>query len=174
MLLFLALLLVPLIEIGLFIEVGGWIGLWPTIAVVILTAVIGTVLLRAQGLATLNELQARLARGDDPGRTLAHGALILVAGVVLLTPGFFTDAVGFMLLIPPVRDVAIAWLARRMVVAGAAHVQARASWRGGTADGHGPAAGRTTGGGATIDGEYEPIGEGQDTLPGGQPRPPTP
>ena len=81
MLIFLLLVAVPIIEIALFIEVGGWLGLWPTIGIVILTAAIGTVLLRAQGLATLSELQRRLATGEDPSATLAHGAMILVAGV---------------------------------------------------------------------------------------------
>ncbi|MEM7500223.1 MAG: FxsA family protein [Pseudomonadota bacterium] len=153
--LFLLLLLVPLIEIGLFIEVGGWIGLWPTIAVVILTAVIGTALLRSQGLATLRELQSRLDRGDHPGSTLAHGALILVAGVVLLTPGFFTDAVGFLLLVPTFRSFLIAHLAKRVVVAGTVHMH-----RGGAAQG--PR--RDTQGNATIDGEYEPVGAADDTA----------
>lgn len=114
--LFAILLVVPLIEIGLFIEVGGLIGLWPTIGIVILTAIAGTALLRQQGLAALGELQAQLAAGRDPGAVLAHGAMILVAGVLLLTPGFFTDGVGFLLLIPAVRAAAIAALARRVQV----------------------------------------------------------
>ena len=97
---FLALVAIPIIEIALFIEIGGWIGLWPTIGVVILTALVGTLLLRQQGFATINDLQNRLNEGRDPSVALAHGAMILVAGVVLLTPGFFTDAVGFLLLIP--------------------------------------------------------------------------
>ncbi|MEL6767334.1 MAG: FxsA family protein [Pseudomonadota bacterium] len=165
MLLFLALLLVPLIEIGLFIEVGGFIGLWPTIGIVILTAVIGTALLRAQGVATLRELQARLARGDDPGRTLAHGALILVAGAVLLTPGFFTDAVGFLLLIPPVREVAISWLAKRMLVAGSVHMASGAHWQGRAGPGMDPRTAPRPGSpkGATIDGDFEPVGDADDT-----------
>ncbi|MGF1446308.1 MAG: FxsA family protein [Pikeienuella sp.] len=113
---FVALVAVPILEIALFIEVGGAIGLWPTIGIVIATALAGAALLRAQGLAAIGELQARLDRGDDPTPTLAHGALILVAGVVLLTPGFFTDAVGFMLLIPPVRSVVIRRMAKRVIV----------------------------------------------------------
>ncbi|MEM9763931.1 MAG: FxsA family protein [Pseudomonadota bacterium] len=167
MLLFLALLLVPLIEIGLFIEVGGFIGLWPTIGIVILTAVIGTVLLRAQGVATMRELQARLARGEDPGRTLAHGALILVAGVVLLTPGFFTDAVGFSLLIPPVRDLAITWLAKRMVVSGSVHMAGGTQWHSQRRPGINPQSGPRPGpaGGTTIEGDFEPLVEGDDPRP---------
>ena len=92
--LFLLLVLVPIIEIALFIEVGGWIGTWPTIGIVILTALVGSILLRQQGIAALTDVQGRLERGENPGRMLAEGAMILVAGVLLLTPGFFTDGMG--------------------------------------------------------------------------------
>ena len=113
---FLALVAVPIIEIALFIEVGGWIGLWPTIGIVILTALLGTVLLRQQGFAALADLQGRLNEGRDPRDVLAHGALILVAGLVLLTPGFFTDFLGFMLLVPPVRAALIRSIQMRIQV----------------------------------------------------------
>jgi len=116
---FAAFVAVPIVEIGLFIQVGGWIGLWPTLGIVVLTAIAGTALMRAQGLATLAELQRRMNAGENPTGLLAHGAMILVAGVLLLTPGFFTDAVGFLLLLPPVRAAII----RR----GAATVAARAT-----------------------------------------------
>jgi len=119
--LFILLIAVPILEIALFIEIGGWLGLWPTIAVVVLTAIIGAALLRAQGLAALTDLQSRLDRGADPRAPLAHGALILVAGVVLLTPGFFTDTVGFLLLVPAVRAGVIRFAARRIHVV---HMQA--------------------------------------------------
>lgn len=114
--LFLALLIVPLIEIGLFIEVGGWIGLWPTLATVVLTAVIGSVLLRSQGLGALRQVQSSLEAGGDgdPVTPLAHGALILIAGIVLLTPGFFTDAIGFALLVPAVRASVIRAVGKRV------------------------------------------------------------
>ncbi|MEM1005351.1 MAG: FxsA family protein [Pseudomonadota bacterium] len=103
MYLFLAFLLVPIIEIALFIQVGGLIGLWPTLAIVVLTAVLGTVLVRTQGRMALANLQRSFADLDDPTEPLAHGAMILLSGALLLTPGFFTDAVGFALLIPAVR-----------------------------------------------------------------------
>lgn len=115
--LFLLLVMVPIIEIALFIEVGGWIGLWPTLAIVVATALAGTLLLRAQGFRALADLQNRLDTGRDPTGTLAHGALILVAGVVLLTPGFFTDAIGFALLIPPVRSAVLRFVGKRIVIA---------------------------------------------------------
>ncbi|MBY6159485.1 FxsA family protein [Mameliella alba] len=114
--LFLAFLMVPLIEIALFIQVGGLIGLWPTLAVVILTAVVGTWLVRAQGQLAMNNLRNSFSALDDPSEPLAHGAMILVSGVLLLTPGFFTDAVGFALLAPPVRTAVFAWARKRVQV----------------------------------------------------------
>lgn len=114
--LFLLFVAVPVIEIALFIEIGGWIGLWPTIAVVVLTAAAGAMLVRHQGLAVLTRLRAEVDAGGLPGGTLAEGALLLVAGVTLLTPGFFTDACGFALLVPPVRKALIRWLAARVEV----------------------------------------------------------
>ena len=86
---FAILVAVPIIEIALFIQVGGAIGMWPTLAIVVLTALAGTILLRSQGLATLNTLQNSVASGQNPMEPIAHGALILIAGVLLLTPGFF-------------------------------------------------------------------------------------
>ncbi len=105
LLLLAAFILVPLIEIGLFIEVGGWIGLWPTLGLIILTAVIGTALLRQQGLATLRRAQSQMDAGQVPAKELFDGACLLFGGLLLLTPGFFTDAIGFLLLMPPVRDL---------------------------------------------------------------------
>ncbi len=107
---------VPLIEIGLFIQVGGAIGLWPTLAIVVITAVIGTAMMRAQGAQALRDLQRSFATLDDPAEPLAHGAMILVSGALLLTPGFFTDTIGFLLLIPPVRRAVYRHLRARMSV----------------------------------------------------------
>ena len=101
--LFLIFLIVPLIEIALFIQVGGLIGLLPTLAIVIVTAIIGTIMVRSQGLATLNKLRGSLENVSDPTEPLVHGAMILFSGALLLTPGFFTDAVGFALLVPGIR-----------------------------------------------------------------------
>ena len=103
MYLLLAFLLVPIVEIALFIQVGRLIGLWPTLAIVVLTAVLGTWLVRTQGQLALGKLRNSFQQLDDPTEPLAHGAMILVAGALLLTPGFFTDAIGFSLLMPPVR-----------------------------------------------------------------------
>ncbi len=117
MYLFIAFLMVPIIEIALFIQVGGAIGLWPTLAIVVLTAVLGTWLVRAQGRMALGQLQSSFANLNDPTEPLAHGAMILVSGALLLTPGFFTDAVGFALLMPPVRMALLRYLRRKVSVA---------------------------------------------------------
>lgn len=138
---FLALIAVPLIEIALFIQVGGLIGLVPTLLTVLVTAFVGTWLLRQQGGDALRRLQTILRSGGDPRGPLAHGALILVAGIVLLTPGFFTDAVGLALLIPFVRDAVIRELAKRVTVT---------ATRGGGDAGRGP---RTRD--DVIEGEFE-------------------
>jgi UPF0716 protein FxsA len=101
--LFVIFVAVPIIEIGLFIQVGGWLGLWPTLAIVVLTAFLGTVLVRSQGIAAMGNIKSNLNEFRDPTESLAHGAMILVSGILLLTPGFFTDAAGFALLVPPIR-----------------------------------------------------------------------
>lgn len=114
--LFLAFVSVPLIEIALFIQVGGVIGLWPTLAVVIITAMIGTYLVRNQGAKAIGNLQRSFAELDNPTEPLAHGAMILLAGALLLTPGFFTDAVGFALLMPRVRVAVFRYLRSKIKV----------------------------------------------------------
>ncbi|WP_179381391.1 FxsA family protein [Jannaschia marina] len=109
-------IIVPLVEIGLFIQVGGWLGLWPTLGIVVVTAIIGTALVRRQGLQELARVQQAFDRLDNPTRPLAHGAMILASGLLLLTPGFFTDAVGFLLLVPQVRDRVMAAVRSRVKV----------------------------------------------------------
>jgi len=114
--LFLAFVSVPLIEIALFIQVGGAIGLWPTLAIVILTAMLGTFLVRNQGALAMGNIRQSFSELDDPTEPLAHGAMILLSGALLLTPGFFTDAVGFLLLMPPVRVAVFSYLRKRIKV----------------------------------------------------------
>ncbi len=115
-LLFLAFLTIPLVEIFLLIEVGSIIGAPSTIGLVVFTAVLGAVLMRAQGFQTLGRVQRSMARGEIPAFELAEGALILLSGALLLTPGFVTDAVGFACLMPPLRRGFIRWAASRRVV----------------------------------------------------------
>lgn len=105
---------VPLLEIAVFIQIGGLIGLWPTLGLVVLTAILGTWQLRLQGLATLGRAREQIDRGALPARELFDGACLLVAGALLLTPGFVTDTVGFLLFLPPVRDLLRRLLARHM------------------------------------------------------------
>lgn len=101
--LLLAFIGVPIIEIAVFIEVGGWIGLWPTLGLVVLTAIVGSMELRSQGLATLNKLRQQLDEGVLPAQTLFDGVCLLFAGALLLTPGFVTDALGLVLFVPAFR-----------------------------------------------------------------------
>lgn len=115
--LFLLFLAVPLIEIALFIQVGGAIGLFPTLGIVVLTAILGTYLVRSQGLQAMDRLRRSFNELRDPVEPLAHGAMILFSGALLLTPGFFTDAVGFALLVPPVRAAVFRYLQSRVTVA---------------------------------------------------------
>jgi len=99
----LAFLLLPLVEIYLFIQIGGGIGAGWTVALILLTAVIGAALVSAQGVSTLRRARAQLAAGQAPTVEIIEGVMLLVVGAVLLVPGFFTDAIGFALLVPPLR-----------------------------------------------------------------------
>lgn len=112
--LFLAFLAIPLIEIALFIQIGGIIGLGWTLAIVILTAMVGTWLVRSQGALAISQVRNSFETLNDPTEPLAHGAMILFAGALLLTPGFFTDAFGFALLLPPFRRVMYQFLRKRI------------------------------------------------------------
>ena len=96
-------LLVPLVEIYFLIKLGGAVGVGPTILLVVFTALLGAVLVRAQGFVTLVRMQAQLVAGHLPAVEMLEGVLLFVAGALLLTPGFFTDAVGFALLVPRLR-----------------------------------------------------------------------
>lgn len=113
---FLLFLLVPLAEIWFLIVVGGVIGALPTVALVVLTAVIGAALARYQGLVTLQRLQATLARGEAPAIEMLEGVLLLIGALLLLTPGFFTDALGFACLIPVTRRALAWWGVRRFTI----------------------------------------------------------
>ncbi len=108
-LLFLVFLLVPIIEIYLLIKVGGLIGAIPTVFLVVFTAVLGALLVRHQGLVTLQRVQALLERGELPALELLEGLVVLIAGALLLTPGFFTDTIGFLCLVPSLRRRALRW-----------------------------------------------------------------
>jgi UPF0716 protein FxsA len=93
-------LVVPIVEIYLLLEVGGLIGAFPTISLVVLTAVIGAGLLRQQGLSTLARLQQNMGQGKIPAQEMIEGVLLAVGGALLMTPGFVTDTMGFLCLLP--------------------------------------------------------------------------
>lgn len=112
--LFLLFTVVPLIEIALFIFVGDRLGLGTTILLVVLTALIGSALVSRQGRGQIERVRSAIEAGSFPAKELAHGAMILVAGVLLITPGFLTDLVGFLFLVPQVREAIRRYGAARM------------------------------------------------------------
>jgi UPF0716 protein FxsA len=159
----LLLICLPLIEIGLFVQVGGMIGLWPTLALVIASSLGGLAVMRRQGAKSLIRLRESMETGGDPTGPLAHGALVMIAGILLFLPGFLTSACGLLLLVPPIRS----WLIGR----GAARMTVRAARFGRGAGAGvrptGPRPGTSAPPGA-IEAEYEVIEEAseEDTGPG--------
>ena len=107
-------ILIPLLEIWLFILLGGFIGIYPTLFIILLTAILGTFLVKTQGVNVLKEIQSKFNELENPTEPIVHGAMILFAGALLLTPGFFTDTVGFLLLLPKVRRAAFLWLRNKV------------------------------------------------------------
>ncbi len=149
--LLLAFIGVPAAEIALFIVVGGEIGVWPTIGLIILTAVGGSMLIRHQGMRTLLSARETLARQELPLQEAFDGICLVAAGFLLLTPGFMTDSIGLLLLVPPFRTLIRGPIIRRMNV----HV----------ATGFGP---RPPGGsGPIIDGDFHEIRPDPDPPSGG-------
>lgn len=132
----------PIAEIAVFIEAGGRFGLWPTVGAVILTAIIGTSLLRVQGLSVLRRAQSSLNRGEMPLVEVFDGFCLVAAGMLLLTPGFITDAIGFALLIPPVRALLRVWAAAHLITR--VHMETRTERR-------------RPDGVVIIDGEYDEV-----------------
>lgn len=113
-----AIFLWPLAEIAGFVVVGKAVGVWATLALVILSAMLGAALLRIQGTGILRRISEETRNGGIPSRELVHGAMIVVAALLLLLPGFITDIFGLLLFIPAVRDVAWKYLSKRIVVVG--------------------------------------------------------
>ncbi len=147
---------VPIGEIAVFIEAGDQFGLWPTIGAVILTAIIGTAFLRIQGLSVIRRVQESLQRNELPVSEVFDGLCLLVAGALLLTPGFITDAVGFCLLVSPLRRMLASLIANHLIRSGKVqglHAQGRRPTQ------------NPTGNGPVIDGEFEEVEPGQDARP---------
>jgi len=106
----------PIAEIAAFIMVGGEIGVLWTIGLIFVASILGGVLLRVQGFGAVNRIRREMDAGKVPGRDLAHGAMIMLAGILLILPGFISDIIGLLLFIPPVRDLAWQFLRSRITV----------------------------------------------------------
>jgi UPF0716 protein FxsA len=116
----LGILALPLVEIALFVTLGAWLGLWLTLAWVVLTAVLGVLLLKSRSLAGVSSARQEFVEGfrgrmaEDPLSPVVHQGLIGVAALLLILPGFLTDTIGLLLLVPPVRSLLIRLVARRL------------------------------------------------------------
>jgi UPF0716 protein FxsA len=157
--LLLIMIVVPIVEIGVFIQVGGWLGLWPTLSIVILTAMLGTGLLRYQGFTTLIRAQQSLNEGRFPVAEVFDGLCLVIAGALLLTPGFVTDTFGLLLFIPQVRALVRQTVGRQFLKSGRVRM-----WSDGPgAPPHGPdAANGTPGDAPVIEGDFEEVDPASD------------
>ncbi|MDD1795790.1 membrane protein FxsA [Enterovibrio makurazakiensis] len=159
-------IVVPIIEIALFIQVGGVLGLWPTVALILLTAIVGASLVRSQGLQTLLTVQQRMNQGELPAQQIVEGVMLAVAGVLLLTPGFMTDAMGMAVLLPWPR----AWLAKQFmsrvkVASFQSGFQQQGPFGQGPFGGHDNGSSRDgSGNGSTFEGEYQRKNDDNDRL----------
>ncbi len=142
--LFVLFIVVPIVEMFVLIKVGSLIGALPTVALVLLTAVVGVALIRAQGFSTLRRAQVRMAHGEVPAQEMIDGLCLAVGGVMLLTPGFVTDTFGFLLLVPGVRKWMLQGLIARATIIGAA--PGRSHTAGASPSDQGP---------QTLEGEYQ-------------------
>ena len=108
--LFLLFTLIPVIELSLLIEIGSYIGILNTVIIVILTALVGAYMVRMEGMGVMYRIQKNMQEGQFPAEEMISGAMILVAGALLLTPGFFTDIIGFLMVIPLSRNYISNWI----------------------------------------------------------------
>ncbi|MBT4890560.1 MAG: FxsA family protein [Rhodospirillales bacterium] len=152
---------VPIAEIAVFIEAGDAIGFWPTIGVIILTAIIGSFFLRYQGLGVISRVFQSLQNNEMPVKEMFEGLCLIFAGALLLTPGFITDSVGFLLLVPPLRQGMAEFILLYLVRSGRVH--------GTTAGFHSPNSGQPghpgQPGGPIIDGEFDEINPENQQIP---------
>ncbi|GGI67080.1 membrane protein [Shewanella hanedai] len=156
-------ILVPVIELNVLIRVGESLGSWTTVGLVFFTAIVGVSLVRSQGISTLMQVQQKLARGEAPGQEIVEGMMLALAGLLLLIPGFVTDAFGLLLLTPITRTPLAGFLYKRMQLKAAAN----GGFQGGFQGGFRPGAGSPFGqdpfnrdsqnpqGGDTFDGDFE-------------------
>jgi len=115
-LLFIIFIIIPVVEITVLIEVGEQLGAFPTVALVILTAAVGASLVRSQGLQTLISAQKKIQQGQQPGQEVIEGVMLAIAGIMLVTPGFVTDFLGLVLLLPISRQFFASKLLERIII----------------------------------------------------------
>ena len=165
--LFVLFVAVPIIEIALLIKVGGLIGVIPTLALVVGTAMVGTWILRQQGMATFSKAQAAMNRGEMPVTEMADGFFLVIAAVLMLTPGLMTDALGFAFLVPGIRR-RLGAIAMRWIMARSVHVQFTQGGPTGTPFGDMPddtdQRGRHEGTGPIIEGEASEVDEDANRI----------
>ena len=113
--LFVLFIIIPIIEISVLMQVGELLGMWPTIGIVILSAWIGAKYVRQQGIATLQSVQTKMAQGEMPSSEIVMGLMLLVAGVLLVTPGFVTDIFGLSLLVPSIRHAIATFVQKHLM-----------------------------------------------------------
>jgi UPF0716 protein FxsA len=158
---------VPLLEIAILIKLGQWLGFWSAFAIVVLTAVVGTTVLHRQGLQTLLKVQQALAAGRPPIGPVVDGAMLIAAGLLLLTPGLVTDSLGLLLLVPGVRGSLARWGLEQLKRRGLMHVHVfreRREPRPESGSPSGPEPGPRpprppSGDGPVIEGEFERLDE---------------
>lgn len=159
----LVLISLPLLEIGLLIKIGQWLGLWWTLAVIVATFFLGLAVLMREGVAGPMKVQAAMREGRVPVGAMLDGLLLGLAGVLLITPGFLADSIGLLLLIPPLRRLIGYLIAKRMVIFGEASYRAETVDRDAGGRSNAEPSGRprpgADDGGPVIDGEFERLGE---------------
>ncbi|MCP3866078.1 MAG: FxsA family protein [Aestuariibacter sp.] len=109
-------ILMPIAEIALLLQVGDMIGGWNTVGLIIVTAFVGAYLVRQEGLSTLQKAQQKMANNEVPGKEMMEGLMLVIAGVLLVTPGFITDIIGFLFVLPFSRQLMAGQLAKQMTV----------------------------------------------------------
>lgn len=162
-LLFVFFVIVPIIEISVLMQVGEWLGAWPTVGVVILTAWVGAKFVRQQGLSTLQSVQEKTAQGEMPSDEIITGIMLLIAGVLLVTPGFVTDIFGLSLLVPAVRQAMVKKAQQHIVTGQMSSIHMQSSTGFNSADQHDDnvfsgqpkSTAANNHQGQTIEGEYE-------------------
>jgi UPF0716 protein FxsA len=150
---FLAIVALPVLDIASLIAVGSRIGVWPTVAAVVLTGVLGSILVRSQGFAIVRQARATLNAGRFPAREAFDGLCVVVGGGLLILPGFLSDILGVLLLTPPVRTLLLRLIAAAARRSGRFEVHIARS---------GPARGRSGASGPVIEGEYSPVKDARE------------